>query len=263
VFIIYLLCSDMWSYLWQNFLVDTKVQNYIAEKIKKIYDSGKLECILEIWPWKWAITKKIKNISDKFFVVEKDLEMKKYLENILDSDQIKFWDVLDTSIQNFIDVDLSKVLIVWNLPYYITSPIFRKFFCDGSCRVAGGFFMIQDEVWQKIQTTATKKSYLWRLINYWYDVIYHKTVWAKSFNPPPKVKSCLVEFKKKQKTVDVDFDLLVDFLDLYSSFSRKTLWAINKILQKQWKQVFNIPEIYLKSRMEELDINSMHEILKK
>ena len=243
----------MWSYLGQNFLVDTKVQNYIAEKVKKIYQDWNLECIIEIGPWKWAITKKIKDISDKFFVIEKDLQMEKYLKEILSNEQIKFIDVLESNIQDYINVNLSKVLIVWNLPYYITSPIFRKFFCDWKCEIAGGFFMIQDEVGQKIQTIADKKSHLWWLINYWYDVIYHKTIWAKSFNPPPKVKSCLVEFKKKEKTENIDFDKLVEFLDLYTSFSRKTLWAINKILEKQSKNVYPFDDSMSSKRLEELE----------
>lgn len=251
----------MWSYLWQNFLVDTKVQNYIADKVRQIYQENNLQWIVEIGPWKWAITKKIKDISDKFFVVEKDLEMKKHLEQILSPDQIKFIDVLEVNIQDFLDIDFSKILIVWNLPYYITSPIFRKFFGDWKCEIAGGFFMIQDEVGQKIQTIADKKSHLWWLINYWYDVIYHKTVWAKSFNPPPKVKSCLVEFKRKGKTEDINFEKLIEFLNLYTPFSRKTLWAINKILAKQGKKLYNIPDKLLWRRVDELQRHDLLEIL--
>ena len=251
----------MWSYLGQNFLVDTKVQNYIADKVRQIYQENALEWIVEIWPWKWAITKKIKDISDRFFVVEKDLKMKKYLEQILSQDQIKFIDVLEVNIQYFLDVDFSKILIVWNLPYYITSPIFRKFFGDWKCDFAGGFFMIQDEVGQKIQTIAEKKSYLWWLVNYWYDVIYHKTVGAKCFNPSPKVKSCLVEFKKKDKSEDIDFDKLVEFLDLYTPFSRKTLWAINKILAKQGKKYYNFSSELSWKRVDELQRHDLIKIL--
>ncbi len=242
----------MGSYLGQNFLVDTKIQNYIATKVGQIYRDNHLQWIVEIWPWKWAITKKIKDISDNFFVVEKDLEMGKYLKEILLDEQIKFVDVLEVNIQDFLDIDFSKILIVWNLPYYITSPIFRKFFWDWKCDFAGWFFMIQDEVGQKIQTIAEKKSYLWWLVNYWYDVIYHKTVWAKSFNPPPKVKSCLVEFKKKEMPVDIDFGKLVEFLDLYTPFSRKTLWAINKILAKQGKKYYNFSSDLSWKRVDEL-----------
>lgn len=245
----------MGSYLWQNFLVDTKVQNYIADKIKNIYERNGLQWIVEIWPWKWAITKKIKDISNNFFVVEKDLEMKNYLVQILKSDQIIFSDVLQAEISDFLPIEPKNILIVWNLPYYITSPIFKKFFWSWESKFAWWFFMIQDEVWQKIQTVASKKSFLWWFVNYWYEVIYHKTVWPKSFNPAPKVKSCLVEFRKKQKSENVDFDVLVEFLELYSPFSRKTLWAINKILQKQWKKNFEISELLSKKRLEELDWN--------
>lgn len=243
----------MGSYLWQNFLIDTKVQNYIAEKVKNIYEKNNLECIVEIGPGKWAITKKIKDISDKFFVVEKDTEMEKHLSEILDKKQIIFADVLQTEISDFIDIDPNKILIVWNLPYYITSPIFRKFFAQWFQKYFGGFFMIQDEVWQKIQTIATKKSFLWWLVNYSYDVIYCKTVWPKSFNPAPKVKSCLVEFCKKNTENTINWDVLNEFLSLYSPFSRKTLWAISKILQKQWKKIFEMSDDLKKKRLEELD----------
>ncbi len=251
----------MWSYLGQNFLIDTKIQNYIATKIGQIYRDNNLQWIVEIWPWKGAITKKIKDISDNFFVVEKDLKMKEHLGQILSPDQIKFMDVLETNIQDFLDIDFSKILIVGNLPYYITSPIFRKFFWDWKCDFAGWFFMIQDEVGQKIQTIAGKKSYLWWLVNYWYDVIYHKTVWAKSFNPPPKVKSCLVEFKKKKKSENIDFEKLVEFLDLYTPFSRKTLWAINKILVKQGKKYYNFSSKLSWKRVDELQRQDLIDFL--
>jgi 16S rRNA A1518/A1519 N6-dimethyltransferase RsmA/KsgA/DIM1 with predicted DNA glycosylase/AP lyase activity len=51
-------------------------------------------------------------------------------------------------------------LIVGNLPYYITSPIFRVFFGYGKPHFAGGVFMIQKEVADKIIEDAHKKSYL-------------------------------------------------------------------------------------------------------
>lgn len=246
----------MWSYLWQNFLVDTKVQNYIAEKISKIYEKNNLECIIEIWPWKWAITKKICKISNNFFVIEKDQTMQNHLEWILNKNQIIFIDILESDIEKELkkrDIDPNKTLIVWNLPYYITSPIFRKFFGNGEQKYFWWFFMIQDEVWQKIKTDTNKKSFLRWLLNYSYDITYCKTVWPKSFNPAPKVKSCLVSFQKKESIININFKKLFEFLDSYSQFSRKTLWAINKILEKQWKKTFSIPKEIKKKRLEELN----------
>jgi 16S rRNA A1518/A1519 N6-dimethyltransferase RsmA/KsgA/DIM1 with predicted DNA glycosylase/AP lyase activity len=83
--------------------------------------------------------------------------------------------------------------------------------------------MLQDEVGQKIKSDAVKKSYLWWLLNYGYEVKYLKMVPAKAFSPAPKVKSCLVELRIKNLECRIEWDGLIEFLDLYSGFSRKTL----------------------------------------
>ncbi len=254
----------MWSYLWQNFLIDTKIKNYISDKIKKIYNDNQLDCIIEIWPWKWAITKKIHDISNNFFVIEKDETMKNHLEWILNKNQIIFTDVLKSDIEKELkkrNIKPEKTLIIWNLPYYITSPIFRKFFGNWKQKYFGWFFMIQEEVGQKIQTKQNKKSFLRWLLNYTYNIEYKKTIPAKAFKPAPKIKSCLVQFQKKETILDLNFNQLFLFLDLYSQFSRKTLWSINKILQKQEKKTFNIPDKLKKKRLEELSWENIKNII--
>ena len=139
----------MWSYLGQNFLRDTRVQNFIADKVKKLSDTYKTNTTIEIGPWKWAITKKICNISPHFFVVETDEKMIKILqdsENIaLEKQQIIHQSIMDFSIPDFFKkqkLDTNKTLIVGNLPYYITSPILRMFFGNGKQDFAAGIFMV-------------------------------------------------------------------------------------------------------------------------
>lgn len=254
----------MWTYLWQNFLTDTKVKEYIAEKIKKIYNENKLGCIIEIGPGKWAITKRIHNISPNFFVIEKDETMLNYITKTIKKSQIYFGDILKQDIEKLLkdkNIDTNKTLVVWNLPYYITSPIFRKFFWNWDQKFFGWFFMIQDEVWQKIQTETSKKSFLWWLLNYAYDIYYRKTVAAKCFKPIPKVKSCLVEFQQKPNQINLNFDNLFEFLDLHSQFSRKTLWAITKILSKQNKKNLQIPADLKSKRLEELSWENIQNII--
>ena len=105
-------------------------------------------------------------------------------------------DILDVDVEKFLkenNIDSKKTLVVGNLPYYITSPILRKFFGNGMQNFAGGFFMVQDEVAQKLDIHAKKKSYLWWLLNCLYTVTYAKTVPAKCFKPAPKVKSALIQ----------------------------------------------------------------------
>lgn len=120
--------------------------------------------------------------------------------------------------------------------------------------------MVQDEVWQKLRFDADKKSYLYRILNYAYEVQYLKTVPAKCFSPAPKVKSCLIGLIKKEKTPNIPFDELIRFLDLFSPYSRKTLWKISKMIAKKWGS-FVIPENLQTYRLEELDWIQLEEII--
>jgi len=257
----------MSSYLWQNFLTDTKARHYIADKIHKLYNQTKCETIIEIWPWKWALTKHICSISKNFFVIEKDEKLLPLLQNntAIQNSQIILTDVLVRESEEFFKInwlDKSKTLVVWNLPYYITSPILRMFFEWKKNNFAGGVFLVQDEVWQKLAFDSNKKSYLWWLLNYQYQVLYCKQIPAKAFTPAPKVKSAVIEISMLDFVRDIPFDELVDFLDNFSGFTRKTLGKIQKILSKKWTTKFIIPKDMQSKRLEELSFGDIETILK-
>ena len=168
---------------------------------------------------------------------------------------------MDGDLNQF-EWEKNQTFVVWNLPYYITSPILRMFFWDGKGEFAGWLFMVQDEVWQKLRFDADKKSYLYRILNYAYEVQYLKTVPAKAFSPAPKVKSCLIWLIKKDKLPNIPFNELIRFLDLFSPYSRKTLWKISKMIAKKWDS-FTIPAHLESKRLEELNWDQIEEILNK
>ena len=153
----------MWSYLGQNFLIDMKVKHFLGEKIAQLYHDLGCEAIIEIGPGKWALTKLIWQISPNFLVIEKDeLLVKDNHLNVawLESVEVLLQDVLTVYVPKLLSekwLTPSKTLIVWNLPYYITSPIFRVFFGYEEQRFAGGVLMIQKEVADKISEDAGKK----------------------------------------------------------------------------------------------------------
>ncbi len=253
----------MSTYLWQNFLTDSTIRHRIANKTQDFYDKNNCKNLIEIWPWKWSITKLILNISPNFFLFEKDETLKEILEDVVAKKEswtakIIRWDVLEWDLDQF-EWKKNQTFVVWNLPYYITSPILRMFFWDGKGEFAGGLFMVQDEVWQKLRFDAGKKSYLYRILNYAYQVQYLKTVPAKAFSPAPKVKSCLIWLVKKDKVPNIKFDELIWFLDLFSPYSRKTLWKISKMISKKWGS-FVIPENLNNKRLEELNWIQLEEI---
>jgi len=269
----------MWTYLWQNFLIDAKVRSYIADKISSLYHACGGEALIEIGPGKGSITTLILHISENFFVIDKDEKLIQNLEFRIQNLETKqnnleiiSWDILEVDVEKLLSkkqLHSEKTLVVGNLPYYITSPILRKFFSAWQ-HYAGGVFMVQDEVGQKIKSDAKKKSYLWRLLNYAYEVKYLKWVPAKCFKPAPKVKSCLLEFRMQNAEFRIEWNRFVEFLELFAPFSRKTLGAIQTMIDKHYTGTrdegsgtrnFVIPEGLKKKRLEELDWKDIETIL--
>ncbi|AHB41835.1 dimethyladenosine transferase [candidate division SR1 bacterium RAAC1_SR1_1] len=258
----------MGTYLGQNFLTDTKIRHYLGDKIKKIYDESGCTVLIEIGPGKGSLTKLIHEISPDFFVIERDnnliAEGKLKVEG-LENVRVIHADVLDVDVDAELKnrgQEANKTLVVGNLPYYITSPILRKFFGEGKQDYVGGVFMVQKEVADKLCTDVQKKSYLWWIVNFGYDVIYLKTVPAKAFSPAPKVTSALIELKRKDVPLSIDFTRFLSFLEDFAPYSRKTLGAIATMLKKKQNKEWLIPETLRGKRLEELGWGDVGEILR-
>ena len=84
--------------------------------------------LVEIGPGRGALTKKILQLPDKLICIEKDTTMQYYLQPLLKKNahmSVIYQDVLEHTPASILP---SISLVVGNLPYYITSPILRKFF---------------------------------------------------------------------------------------------------------------------------------------
>ncbi|MDD3262245.1 MAG: rRNA adenine dimethyltransferase family protein [Candidatus Absconditabacteria bacterium] len=258
----------MGTYLGQNFLTDTKIRHYLGNKIKDIYEKSGCEVLIEIGPGKGSLTKLIHEISPEFFVIERDnnliAEDKLKVEG-LENVRVIHADVLDVDVNAELQKrgkEANKTLVVGNLPYYITSPILRKFFGEGQQDYVGGVFMVQKEVADKLCTDAAKKSYLWWITNFAYDVIYLKTVPAKAFSPAPKVTSALIELRRKNLEINISFNKLLNFLEDFAPYSRKTLRSIATMLKKKKGKERNIPKELEGERLEKLSWGEIGEILR-
>ncbi len=278
--------TNVGTYLGQNFLTDNKIRHYLGDKIKEIYEKSWCEVLVEIGPGKWSLTKLIHNISPEFFVIERDDHLVKngklsveWLEDV----RVIHADVLDVDVDEELKTRgqiSQKTLVVGNLPYYITSPILRKFFGEGQQDYVGGVFMVQKEVADKLCTDAQKKSYLWRIINFAYDVVYLKTVPAEAFSPAPKVTSALIELRRKEIPLshcewneanhglprsacnDFNFIKFLDFLEDFAPYSRKTLRSIATMLKKKKNKEWTIPKWLEGERLEKLSWSDIWEILR-
>ncbi len=269
----------MSTYLWQNFLTDYKIKKYIFGKISDFIKKQNPQYLVEIWPWKGALTKEILKLNTNIILIEKDTNLIPILDKLIIQNNYKsIWKksksiiyqknnlqliLINDDILN-INFNFENYILFWNLPYYITSPILKKFFFEEIQQPLRWFFMTQLEVAQKLDFNSNKKSYLRRLLNYNYKVQLEKIVGAKCFSPPPKVKSALISLNKNKNKIKPNKTEIENILNLFSQFSRKTINKITKILIKKNKipnQDYNLWNIWTK-RLEELSWEEFYKLAK-
>lgn len=213
------------------------------------------------------MTTRIQDLTPQTLLIEYDEKMVTYLKSnklLSPSTHIINKDILqrdETQSQDFpFQTPPEHTLVVGNLPYYITSPILRKFFETQKPTRAGGVFLIQKEAADKIVHNAPKKSFLRWLINYSYRVEHCFHVPPSAFTPAPKVTSTVIRLLPKAQSdiPSLSYPRLLEFLDLYSPYKRKTLGASSKIVAKHQAKnnnpdaiVFDITD-FSSQRLEEL-----------
>ena len=266
----------MSSYLWQNFLTDLQVLDNIATQVKELFSSTDCETLIEIGPGKGALTTRIQDLTSQTLLIEYDDKMITHLKQyklLSKSTRVISKDILQRDANNSQDFPFQtppeNTLVVGNLPYYITSPILRKFFETQKPTRAGGVFLIQKEAAEKIVHNAPKKSFLRWLINYAYKIEHCFDVPPTAFTPPPKVTSTVIRVHPKALDTipELDYTKLIQFLDLYSPYKRKTLGASSKIVAKHQAKNNNADNIafditdYSSQRLEELWWEEMKRII--
>ncbi|USN55973.1 MAG: hypothetical protein H6765_05450 [Candidatus Peribacteria bacterium] len=116
---------------------------------------------------------------------------------------------------------------------------------------------------EKLAILASKKSYLWRLLNAYYTVEIDFFVPAGAFSPPPKVESAVITvIKGVPKLAPEEYKKMLVFLEIISGLKRKTLGKIAKIRgETLLKHQITIPlELYTK-RSEELTREELKKIV--
>lgn len=257
----------------QHFLHDQEILSHIAQEADGLVEQFECMSVLEIWPWRGALTKHLMQRTYRLILNEVDTSLQWLLKDLTQGKNISIvrWDVLqqelvtnDEGMVVFwgLTLDVKKTLVVGNLPYYITSPILRKFF-EGQ-DFPGGVFLIQKEVADKVRRDAEKKSYLRRLLNRTHQVRYAFTVKAESFTPPPNVTSAVIVIEKlaSARLENCFEERLLSFLNVVSPFKRKTLGKIQKMQKEQFEHLgLSLPEAYLWMRLEELWWEEMRKIV--
>lgn len=217
------------KHLGQHFLKDEKIAQQIADTLSY---SG-YEFLLEIGPGMGVLTKYLIKKKPELHVIEIDRESVIYLKEHFPNLEGKIHE------KDFLKADISSLFdgkqfaIIGNFPYNISTQIvfkmleLREFIPE----FAG---MFQKEVAQRICEKEGSKTFgiLSVLVQAFYDAEYLFTVPPSVFDPPPKIDSGVLRFKRK-KDFSIACDEKLFFRVVKTAFQqrRKTLRNSLKIFQ--------------------------------
>lgn len=230
----------------QNFLIDSN----IVMKIVKTANITKETNVIEIGPGIGAMTEILAKEAGKVLCFEIDEDMVNILNEEIKNDNVKivnkdFLKVdLDEEMRYFIE--LKNIVVVSNLPYYITTPIIFKLL-EYSKNIEKMVFMVQKEVSERLTAKPGSKEYgsLSVLIELNGTMKKEFNVSRNCFYPVPNVDSEIVsmEINKNDSALKND-PIFGKFIQNIFEMKRKTLANnickktnfsrddLNKILQK-------------------------------
>lgn len=178
--------------LGQHFLIDKTV----CEKIRAVLQDQPIEQLVEVGPGAGALTAFIYKIpTSSFKAIELDTEKVNYLLHTYPdlAGKLINEDFLETTIPFE-----GPFALVGNFPYNISTQIVFKVL-DWKDQVPMMVGMFQKEVAERIAAKPHSKAYgiLSVLTQAFYEVTYLFDVPPAAFNPPPKVDSGVIMFKRK------------------------------------------------------------------
>jgi len=223
----------------QNFLIDKGV-------LRKIIEAANLQpedIVLEIGPGLGALTielaKKVhpvKSLRSKFngagkvIAIEKDPKMVNLLkETLKDFKNVEIIqrDILTISDSRFQILNSDKV--VANLPYYVVSPVIRKFL-ESESPPKEMILMVQKEVAQRICGEPPDMSLLAVSVQFYAEPEIISYVPKTSFWPQPKVDGAIIKLKVKSENLKVNRNLF--FKIVKAGFSQPRKQLINNLSKK-------------------------------
>ena len=245
----------------QNFLIN-------HETILKIANGAEIDdntLVIEIGPGLGALTQTLLEISKKVIAIEIDKNMVKVLSDNLDCKNLEIIneDFLKIDLNELIEnnKEFEKVVIVSNLPYYITSDILEKIISAQNKKIVRVVAMMQKEVGKKLVKKEEKiESYLKVLIDNFCSVNIVCYVGKNDFEPRPNVDSIVLNFLLNDNKYSLDENY---FFMLKECLKNKRKSIINNLPINKELAIEKLESINIKPmiRIEELNILEFKKIV--
>jgi len=211
--------------LGQNFLIDQNIKNKIIEALKLDEE----DVVLEIGPGLGALTEDLCKKAGMLIAVEKDKRLYSFLSNP-DRKTGLVLDIINEDILKYGFKDISsKLIVVGNLPYSISSPILNKLI-DNRVHIKSLYATVQAEFGERVVALPGTKDYgsLSCYVQFYGNPKILFKIPRGAFFPVPEVDSCFLKIDfEKQLDSSIDQDLL--FKIIRSSFEKRRKTILNSM----------------------------------
>lgn len=198
--------------LGQNFLIDPNILRNIVSHADLTKDSA----AIEIGPGIGALTEHLARAAGKVVAFEIDQRLLPVLADTLspyDNVDVIHADILEVDVKQIFEEqlkDYKDVMVVANLPYYVTTPILLKLLMD-RLPIRGLVVMMQKEVADRITASPGTKAYgsLSIAIQYYMQTEIAMIVPKAVFMPQPNVDSAVIKLTRREappvQVIDEEF----------------------------------------------------------
>ncbi|TVQ90892.1 MAG: 16S rRNA (adenine(1518)-N(6)/adenine(1519)-N(6))-dimethyltransferase RsmA [Bacteroidetes bacterium] len=244
--------------LGQHFLRDETIAKRIVESLT---GHGNYRTVLEVGPGMGILSEFLIESKDfDWWGIDLDAESIEYLRHLFPGFHQKILekDFLKISFTEFFGEQ--NLAIIGNFPYNISSQILFKIL-ENRNQVTEMVGMFQKEVAMRVVSGPGGKvnGILSILCQAFYDVEYLFQVNENVFNPPPKVKSAVIRFKRNNiQKLACDEKRFFLFVKTAFNQRRKTLRNSLKVFDINWK---DLPEKLHGQRAEQLSVNDFVQIV--
>lgn len=222
--------------LGQNFLIDVNIIHNIIEASDIDADTG----VIEIGPGMGSLTEQLAKNAKEVVAFEIDQRLIPVLKDTMgpyDNVTIINEDILKADIAHYVAEHFSeckKIMVVANLPYYITTPILLNLM-QQSLPIDGYVVMMQKEVGERLNAQVGTKAYgsLSIVAQYYTETSKVLTVPKAVFLPPPNVDSIVVKLMKRDTPI-----VTVDDEDKFFKMTKSAFSQRRKTINNNYQSLF-------------------------
>ncbi len=239
--------------LGQHFLKNESTIENICSQIPQ-----NIKHVFEIGPGPATLTKKLVLRNSNLTVIETDLRFVDMLKDLSEEIIVIHQDALE---YDFSDLPENS-WIISNLPYNISVPLTVNF--TNSEKIEGMTLMYQKEVGEKF-LEGKKSNLLYSKLSAFFEISKVMTLKPGAFNPPPKVDSIVINFKRIDSLIDFqEKEKYFQFVqDLYSQKRKQIKKHLKNKYNANIELIFEDFDISLTTRAEDLKLEQVVNLFKR